>query len=54
MGPVDQHSQLQLFRDGPGRSLYTILSTDTQEMTHKIALRMAALAKLDGHIDPAC
>ena len=30
LGPVDQHSQLQLFRDGPGKSLYTILSTDTK------------------------
>ncbi len=30
LGPVDQHSQLQLFRDGPGKSLYTLLSTDTQ------------------------
>ena len=29
LGPVDQHSQLQLFRDGPGKSLYTLLSTDT-------------------------
>lgn len=28
VGPVDQHSQLQLFRDGPGKSLYTLLSTD--------------------------
>lgn len=28
LGPVDQHSQLQMFRDGPGKSLYTILSTD--------------------------
>jgi glucose-6-phosphate isomerase len=28
LGPVDQHSQLQLFRDGPGKSLYTLLSTD--------------------------
>jgi glucose-6-phosphate isomerase len=27
LGPVDQHSQLQLFRDGPGKSLYTILTT---------------------------
>ena len=27
VGPVDQHSQLQLFRDGPGKSLYTLLST---------------------------
>jgi len=30
LGPVDQHSQLQLFRDGPGKSLYTILSTATK------------------------
>jgi len=30
LGPVDQHSQLQLFRDGPGKSLYTILSTDAK------------------------
>jgi glucose-6-phosphate isomerase len=30
LGPVDQHSQLQLFRDGPGKSLYTILSMETK------------------------
>jgi glucose-6-phosphate isomerase len=29
LGPVDQHSQLQLFLDGPGDALYTMLSTDT-------------------------
>ncbi len=29
LGPVDQHSQLQLFLDGPGESLYTIVATDT-------------------------
>ena len=29
VGPVDQHSQLQLFRDGPGEALFTIVSTDT-------------------------
>ena len=28
LGPVDQHSQLQLFRDGPGNALFTILSID--------------------------
>lgn len=27
LGPVDQHSQLQLFLDGPGEALFTILST---------------------------
>jgi len=30
VGPVDQHSQLQLFRDGPGKSLYTLVATDTK------------------------
>ena len=30
VGPVDQHSQLQLFRDGPGNALFTIISTDTK------------------------
>jgi glucose-6-phosphate isomerase len=30
LGPVDQHSQLQLFRDGPGTALYTIISVDTK------------------------
>jgi glucose-6-phosphate isomerase len=27
LGPVDQHSQLQLFLDGPGGALFTILTT---------------------------
>ncbi len=30
LGPVDQHSQLQMFRDGPGKSLFTILTTETK------------------------
>jgi glucose-6-phosphate isomerase len=30
LGPVDQHSQLQLFRDGPGGALFTLLSIDTK------------------------
>ena len=30
VGPVDQHSQLQLFLDGPGGVLFTLLSLDTQ------------------------
>src|SRR3984885_98894 len=29
LGPVDQHSQLQLFRDGPGNALFTIMTVDT-------------------------
>ncbi len=30
LGPVDQHSQLQLYLDGPGGALFTILTTDTK------------------------
>ena len=30
LGPVDQHSQLQLFRDGPGTALFTLMSVDTK------------------------
>ena len=29
LGPVDQHSQLQLFLDGPGAALFTFITTDT-------------------------
>lgn len=30
LGPVDQHSQLQLFRDGPGNALFTFVTIDTK------------------------
>jgi glucose-6-phosphate isomerase len=30
LGPVDQHSQLQLFRDGPGNALFTLVSVETK------------------------
>ena len=30
LGPVDQHSQLQFFRDGPGNALFTLVSVDTK------------------------
>ena len=30
LGPVDQHSQLQLFRDGPGNAMFTLVSVDTK------------------------
>ena len=30
LGPVDQHSQLQLFRDGPGNALFTLMSVTTK------------------------
>ena len=31
LGPVDQHSQLQLFRDGPGNALFTLMAVDTKD-----------------------
>ncbi len=30
LGPVDQHSQLQMFRDGPGTALFTLVTVDTK------------------------
>jgi glucose-6-phosphate isomerase len=30
LGPVDQHSQLQLFRDGPGNALFTLMTVETK------------------------
>jgi len=30
LGPVDQHSQLQLFRDGPGNALFTLMQVETR------------------------
>ena len=30
LGPVDQHSQLQLFRDGPGNALFTLVTVETK------------------------
>jgi glucose-6-phosphate isomerase len=30
LGPVDQHSQLQLFRDGPGNALFTLMTVETR------------------------
>ncbi len=30
VGPVDQHSQLQLFRDGPNDALYTLIAAQTK------------------------
>ncbi len=44
LGPVDQHSQLQLFLDGPNDALYTLLSTDTAHTGPEIpAARAEAL-----------
>ena len=41
LGPVDQHSQLQLFLDGPDDALYTMLSTDTAGIGPEIPLSRA-------------
>jgi glucose-6-phosphate isomerase len=30
LGPVDQHSQLQMFRDGPSTALFTLMAVDTK------------------------
>ncbi len=47
VGPVDQHSQLQLFRDGPGGALFTILSTDTKGQGPVAPLERAKSLGLD-------
>ncbi len=51
LGPVDQHSQLQLFRDGPGNSLFTIVSVDTKgkgAMAPRAAAKSLKLGYLAG------
>ncbi|MBV9548404.1 MAG: glucose-6-phosphate isomerase, partial [Alphaproteobacteria bacterium] len=47
LGPVDQHSQLQLFRDGPGNALFTILSVDMKGKGPVIAKTAARELGLD-------
>ncbi len=44
VGPVDQHSQLQLFLDGPADKLLTILSTDCRAKGPRIDSALAAEA----------
>lgn len=41
LGPVDQHSQLQLFRDGPGQALFTIMSMDTKGQGARVPVARA-------------
>ena len=51
LGPVDQHSQLQLFRDGPGNALFTIVTVDTKgkgAMAPKAAAKSLGLDYLAG------
>ena len=47
LGPVDQHSQLQLFRDGPGTALFTILAVDTKGRGPAVPKAAAKALKLD-------
>ena len=48
LGPVDQHSQLQLYLAGPRDKLFTVLSTDTKGVGPKMD---AELSKLAGEPD---
>ena len=47
LGPVDQHSQLQLFRDGPGNALFTLMSVDTKGKGPDAPRARAKALKLD-------
>lgn len=51
LGPVDQHSQLQLYRAGPSDKLYTVLTTDVKGTGPHVPAALAqapALAYLAG------
>jgi glucose-6-phosphate isomerase len=51
LGPVDQHSQLQLFRDGPGNALFTLITIDMKghgPIVPKAAARALGLNFLAG------
>ncbi len=47
LGPVDQHSQLQLFRDGPGNALFTLMTVDTKGKGPAAPRARAKALKLD-------
>jgi len=47
LGPVDQHSQLQLFRDGPGNALFTIVTVDTKGKGPAVPKAAAKSLQLD-------
>jgi len=59
LGPVDQHSQLQLFRDGPGNALFTLMTVDTRgkgpaaprARANKLGLKYLAGKKLGDLVD---
>lgn len=47
LGPVDQHSQLQLYRAGPADKLYTLLTQDMAGQGPAVPVAMAKNAGLD-------
>jgi glucose-6-phosphate isomerase len=47
LGPVDQHSQLQLFMDGPREYLITVVRAPSAGMGPRISPELAAAAGLD-------
>ena len=48
LGPVDQHSQQQLFLAGPRDKLVTVITTDTAGNGPKITAKYASLAGEEG------
>lgn len=47
LGPVDQHSQLQLFLDGPADKLYTVIMSNAGGQGPKLSEDLAKLAGAD-------
>lgn len=48
LGPVDQHSQLQLYLDGPRDKLFTVVTTDAAGTGAAIPAALAAEAGVEG------
>ena len=51
MGTVDQHSQLQLYLDGPADKMFTVVMLDCAEQGPKIPLDSSVRDKLDYLVD---
>ncbi|MGH6828548.1 MAG: glucose-6-phosphate isomerase, partial [Rhizomicrobium sp.] len=47
LGPVDQHSQLQLFRDGPGNAFFTLIALDVRSEGPRVPNARAKALGLD-------
>ncbi len=62
LGPVDQHSQLQLFRDGPGNALFTLVQVQTRgkglaaprARANKLGLKYLAGRRMGDLVDAEC